>query len=230
MRRQILIVLGALVVHGAALASGGSSMPTPKTPTSMPDSAPIPHVTPEEQAVQMYNDGLRHQDKAKKLTAEADSADPGKRAKIEDKARGEYEKAQKSFRAATDRNPRMFQAWSGLGFALRKTGSYDDALVAYERALSLEPRYGPAIEYRAEAYLSLDRIDDTKSAYMTLFNDDRKRADELHAAMKKWLAAHRQDPRGVSPDVIEDFGKWIAQREEIAGQTSDLTPTKNDRW
>ena len=53
-----------------------------------------------------------------------------------------------------------------------------------DRALELAPDYGEAIEYRAEAYLGLDRIDDAKKAYMQLFNLDRALADELMEAMR----------------------------------------------
>jgi len=215
-----------VLVQGAALASGGSPMPGPRT------SAPSPRLTPEQQATQSYNSGLKHQEKGDDLAKEADAqaADPKKREKIESQARKEYEKAMKEFKAATEKDPKMFQAHSGLGYTLRKTGDYDAALAAYNQALELEPHYSPAIEYRAEAYLGLNRVDDAKSAYVTLFSGDRKRADELQAAMKRWLEKRRQDPQGVAPEAIEEFSKWMAQREEIAGRTSALTQPKDDRW
>lgn len=225
MPRKSLIALATLVVlHGAALASGGSPEPAP------PASAPAETRSPEQQATGRYNEGLKHEEKAKKLAAEAEAAAPGKREKIEASARKEYEKAMKEFQAAVEDNPAMFQAHSGLGHALRSLGSYEEALAAYDQALKLEPHYSPAVEYRAEAYLGLNRLDDAKSAYMSLFTGDRKRADELQAAMKKWLDKHRQDPGGVSPEVIDEFAKWLAVRSEIAGQTSALTQPENDRW
>ncbi len=227
MPRKSLVALVTLVlVRGAASASGGSAMPAPPAP------APVERRSPTEEAVLRYNEGLRHQEKAKKLALEAttDTADPKKREKIEAQARKEYERAMKEFQAAIENNPNMFQAHSGLGYTLRKIGSYDAALGAYDRALQLEPRYSPAIEYRAEAYLELDRLEEAKSAYVSLFAGDRKRADELHGAMKTWLEKHRQDAHGVSSEVIEDFAKWIAEREEIAGRASALTQPENDRW
>lgn len=231
MKRESPIALALLVLlHGAVLASGGSPMPGPSTPSSMPESAPLPRMTPEEQAMQMYNDGLHHEEKAKKLSGEAETAEPKKRSKLEEQAQKEYLKAIKSFHAALDRNPALFQAHSGMGYALRKTGNYAEALDAYDQALKLEPRYSPAIEYQAEAYLSLNRLEEAKAAYMNLFNADRKRADELHAAMKKWLAARRQDAAGVAPQTIEEFAAWVAEREEIAGHTSSLLRPADDRW
>ncbi len=136
----------------------------------------------------------------------------------------------KEFLAATDRNPAMFQAHGGLGYVYRRTGDFAAALKAYDRALELEPKYTPAIEYRAEAYLGVNRLDDAKTAYMTLFNADRARADELAAAMQSWLQKRRQDAAGLAPETIEDFAKWLSQREEIAGQTSALIQPQDPRW
>jgi len=191
-----------------------------------------PRQTPEQEAAQRYNDGLKHKDKADALArdAEAETSDAKKRSKLEASARKEYEKAMKDFLAATDRNPAMFQAHGGLGYVYRKTGDFAAALKAYDRALDLEPKYTPAIEYRAEAYLGVNRVDDVKTAYMTLFNADRARADELANAMKTWLEKRRQDAAGVAPEAIEDFAKWLSQRQEIAGQTSALIQPQDSRW
>jgi len=191
-----------------------------------------PRLTPEQEAAQRYNDGLKHKDKADALAreAEAETSDAKKRAKLEASARKEYEKAMKEFLAATDRNPAMFQAHGGLGYVYRRTGDLAAALKAYDRALELEPRYTPAIEYRAEAYLGVNRLDDAKTAYMTLFNADRARADELAVAMQTWLQKRRQDAAGLAPETIEDFAKWLSQREEIASQTSALIQPHDPRW
>jgi tetratricopeptide (TPR) repeat protein len=44
-----------------------------------------------------------------------------------------------------------------MGFAYRKLGDYDRALVEYDRALALNPHHRGALEYLGEAYLELDR-------------------------------------------------------------------------
>jgi len=228
-KMSAIAVAAIALLPGAALASGGSPMPVPSSP-GMRSSAP--RLTPEQEAAQRYNDGLKHKDKADALAreAEAETSDAKKRAKLEASARKEYEKAMKEFLAATDRNPAMFQAHGGLGYVYRRTGDLAAALKAYDRALELEPRYTPAIEYRAEAYLGVNRLDDAKTAYMTLFNADRARADELAAAMQSWLQKRRQDAAGLAPETIEDFAKWLSQREEIAGQTSALIQPQDPRW
>jgi tetratricopeptide (TPR) repeat protein len=175
----------------------------------------MPELTPEQKAVEKFNAGTRHLDRAAKLE-EKDAA----------KAQGEFAKAIKDFESATKINPKFTQAYSQLGFALRKSGRHADALVAYDKALELLPNFSPALEYRAEAYLGLNRVEEVKQAYMILFSGDRARADELAAAMKKWVAARRAEPGSVPPETIASFEKWLSERREIATQTSDLRTPK----
>jgi tetratricopeptide (TPR) repeat protein len=229
MRKMIVSVAAAVILlPGSVLASGGSPMSVPNSP-STPAS---PRLTPEQEAARRYNDGLKHKDKADALAreAEAGTLDEKKRAKIEASAHKEYDKAREDFLAATDKNPMMFQAHGGLGYIYRRMGDYTAALESYDRALQLSPDYTPAVEYRAEAYLGLNRLEDAKSAYMTLFNSDRARADELAAAMKTWVDKRHQDAAGVAPETIEDFSKWLSQRQEIAGRTSALIQPRNPGW
>jgi tetratricopeptide (TPR) repeat protein len=225
---SILAVLAFTLLHGVALAAGGSPAPVPRSP----GATSSPRLTPEQQAALSYNAGLRHKDKADALAkkAEAETSDARKRARLEASARKEYEKARKDFLAATEKNPGMFQAHGGLGYVHRKLGDHAAALEAYDRALELEPNYTPAIEYRAEAYLGLNRLEEAKSAYMTLFNADRARADELAAAMRAWLEKRRQDAAGLGPETIEDFATWLSQREEIAQRTRALLQAEDPRW
>lgn len=228
-------ILGALVaafvvlIQGVALGASGSSAPVPAAP---PGASPMSKPTPEQEAAQRYNSGLKHQEKADALSKQAaeETSDARKRDKLEASAKKEYEKAMKDFLVATERNPRMHQAHGALGYVYRKTGDHAAALKSYDQALGLAPDYTPAIEYRAEACLGLNRLEDAKTAYMTLFNADRARADELAAAMKTWLEKRRHDAAGIPPETIEDFAKWLSQREEIAGQTSALLQPEDPRW
>ena len=65
-----------------------------------------------------------------------------------------------------------------MGFAYRKTGDYAKALEMYDQAIKMAPGFFPeAVEYRAEAYLALNRIDDARQSYLDLFAADRKQAD-----------------------------------------------------
>ena len=178
-----------------------------------------------------YNHGLKTQQKADETLKEAQSAtDEKKRAKAEESAKKEYEKAKEEYEAAVKLDPRHYQAEGALGYVLRRLGNYDDSLAAYARALKINPGFTPAIEYRGEAYLGLNRVDDAKADYMTLFASDRPHAEQLAAAMKSWVEARRKDPKGVDPATVEDFSKWLDSRQEIAAQTSALLPPKDARW
>src|SRR6266850_7901045 len=162
MRITVHRVVGTAVLIGLFFAflpadlraSSGSPMPRSGGSSSMPSA---PRKTPEQEAVEHYNAGLKHRDKALALQKEAAQAGSEKdRSKLESKAQKEFGKAVSELRTATEKNPMFYQACSDLGFALRKTGDYAGALEVYDRAVSLNPAYSPAIEYRAEAYLGLD--------------------------------------------------------------------------
>lgn len=211
-------------LSGVAAASGSSAMSAP--------AQQMPTASPEQQAIEYYNDGISARDKADKQETEAASeSDAAKKAKLLGKSKSQHEASIKKYQKAIAKNPQMFQAWSGLGYAYRKTGDYPSALEAYDKALAIEKGYTPAIEYRAEAHLGLNRLDDVKSAYMVLFNADRKRADELAAAMQKYVEKRQADPAGVDPAALEEFGKWVAERKQLASQTSSLTDTNAPaRW
>ena len=206
--RLSALVLCLLLIVPALFASGVPSSPTPSMGMS-----------PQDNSIRAFQDGLRYRDRAWKAEKElATTQDDGKRQKLMEAVRKSYEADIRSQRAAINDNPKMFQAHTELGYALRKTGNYDDALKAYDKALDLMPNYGEAIEYRAEAYLGLNRVDDTKNSYLMLYNGGAKElAKQLGDAMQKWVADRKADPGSVAATSIDDFAKWIGQRTEIAG-------------
>ena len=89
--------------------------------------------------------------------------------------------------------------------------------MAYDKALSLRPSYPEAIEYRGEAYLALNRVDDAKQAYLDLFAGNRKLADQLLVAMKSWVAEKRSASGG-------DVGRARGPRPVGAGTRADRGP------
>ncbi len=219
-RAGAVLAAALLLSPGAATASGSTAMPRVQMPTP----------SPEQEAVEYYNDGIKYRDKAATLEKEAAAeTDAKKREKLEGKAKDRHESSIKKFLRATQKDPKLYQAWGSLGYAYRKVGNYKDSLEAYAKALELQPAYTPAIEYRAEAYLGLGRLDDVKAAYMTLFNADRPRADELSAAIERWLDKTKASPGDVDPAKRDEFAKWAADRKQLAGQTSSLGSTQ-PRW
>jgi len=193
----LTITLMVAPVEFAAAHGGGS------TGGGATGSASSSRSTPEEQAKDAYNSGVRFIKKAQGYDADAAKASsPEKAAKAQDKARQAYSKALEQFIDAVTKQPSMYQAWNYVGFANRHLGNYDDSLSAYAKALELNPDYPDAIEYRGEAYLGLNRIDDAKQAYMSLFRDSRGLADELMTAMHHWIDARRKDAQGVAQENL----------------------------
>jgi tetratricopeptide (TPR) repeat protein len=212
----LLIIVGLGSSVPLARAAGGGS---------------VPATDPADQAGAAYNRGIESRDKAWELEEEAAAAgDAKQQAKLLEKAQKEYAKAIRAFRSATEADPKMYQAFSSLGFALRKTGQFEDSLAAYNQALEIEPGYSEAIEYRAEAYLGLNRLDEVREAYMQLFREDRERADELMTAMQRWVEQRQADPAGLDAGQIEEFSAWVRDRAEVAGNTASLEESATRAW
>lgn len=212
-----------LALPAAALADGGAPAPSSR-------SIPTPELTPEQRADQHYNRGISLREKAWELAEKAAAANGGERDKLEQKIEKTYRKAVREYESAVDLDPRHYRAYSDLGYALRKVGDYEAALAAYERALGMVPNYAEAIEYRAEAYLGLGRLEDAKEAYLQLFGGDRDRADTLMEAMQDWVERHREDPRGHDPAKVEAFADWVSQRAHLASQAASLSELQDRRW
>lgn len=214
-----LFVLVMPIPGATVLEAAGSG-------SSTQSEIPSPQRDPAAMARDAYERGIELKKKAWDLESEAAAATGGSKDKLMKKAAKAYEKAARSFRDATDGMPDMHQAWSELGYALRKTGDYDASLAAYDRALSIQPGFPQAVEYRAVAYLHLGRIEDAKAAYMELFPDERQLADELMEAMKAWV----ENPSGADGAAVEEFSSWIDERETLAGQTASLYTTGIAAW
>ena len=139
------------------------------------------------------------------------------------KASEKWKRALREYREATRADRSIHQAWNGMGFAQRMLGDFDASLASYDRALKLEPGFPNAIEYRAEAYLMLGRLDDAKAAYLDLFGRERAFADLLLRKMQAWLQLQRSQP-SADATHLDAFAKWIDERAAIAQQTASLAP------
>jgi tetratricopeptide (TPR) repeat protein len=217
MRTLLSLLASGLLCAAAApaLANGGGGM------SSMPQSVPR---SPEQQARELYNDGVGYVKKADRADGEAAQAtDAGKKERAQRESHDRYASALGKFQQTVQLDPQRYEAWNYLGYTSRKLGHYDDALSAYDRALALKPGYPDAIEYRGEAYLAVNRVDDAKKAYLDLFAGNRALADKLLAAMKGWVAAQHAAPAGDHGASVDELDKWIQERTQIAAQTAALT-------
>ena len=167
--------------------------------------------SPDTVATEAVNSGLKRLEKADQIEATNPKA-----------ARRHYEAALKDFQAAAAAAPDNYRAHNGAGYSLRKLGHYGRALESYERALVLAPGSSEAIEYRAEAYLGLNRLSDAKQAYMHLFVHDRPASNVLMKAMKAWVEKHRARPGGLEPAAIDGFDTWVRERDTLASSVVNL--------
>lgn len=194
---------GDFVMPKSAFAAGGSSMGGGSF------STPAPRKTPQQQAIDSYNRGIAARDKAEQYEQQlADADTEKKRKKLQKKVNQQYKKAAKAYRSAIKKQPRLYQAHGGLGYALKRLGDFDNAMVAYDESLRLRPEYTPAIEYRAEAYLALARYQDVIDAHAHLAYLDRGHKVELEVAIGSWLDTHARD------DTNADFHDWASKTLE----------------
>ncbi len=135
-----------------------------------------------------------------------------------------YREARERFDAATKADPSVKEAWNLVGYTSRRLGDYEASLAAYEKALALNPTYSEAIEYRGEAYLALNRVDDAKTAYLTLFAGSRAHAATLLTAMRAWVIERRARPTGIAKADVDALAQWIEERASVAQQTASLSP------
>ena len=202
------IVVLCVLVGSAVLAGGGSKVETPAAPAK----------TPEQRATEHYNERISQRDRAWQLENKLESAREDKRAKLEKKIDGAYRAAAKQFEAAIALDARHYRALGSLGYARRQLGDFDQAMRAYDAALEIEPDYPEAIEYRAEAYLGLNRINEAQNAYRVLSEKDAELAADLLTAMRSWIDVKRQrgDADAAQLDGLE---RWVEDRGEAAGGT-----------
>jgi tetratricopeptide (TPR) repeat protein len=219
--RLAVAICSTCLLAGLSLdvsANGGGSMPMPSMRT------PSRQATPQEKARDAYNDGVRSVKKADKAQQSAnDATDSGKKDKAAREAHDAYAAALAKFTESTGLDPSLHEAWNYLGYTNRKLGNYDDALAAYDKALSLKPGYPDALEYRGEAYLGVSRIPNAQQAYLDLYAGNRALAGKLLTAMKSWVTAQRASPPGSGTTNLDELDKWIQERAQIAGQTAALT-------
>jgi tetratricopeptide (TPR) repeat protein len=230
MFRMSVLLAAAVGLAHVGIFANGSSMPS--APSGGGTSS-LPSMTPEERAIAAYKSGDEHRIKGTKFEDEAAMKKGADIEKTLAKAKSEYQKSLKDFTSAAKFNPQLAPAYNGMGFAYRKTGDYAKALEMYDQAIELaKPKFfSEAVEYRGEAYLALNRIDDARKAYLELFAADRTQADGLMEAMKKWVAAHKTDPAGVSPDAVTGLEKWLDERDGLAKQTRLMgTTSRYSGW
>lgn len=92
-------------------------------------------------------------------------------------------------------DPRNADAWNWIGFSNRKLKRFDDSLVAYKKALAIDPEHRGANEYLGELYLKtgdlakarvrLDKLDSICYFGCEEFDDLKRAIKAFEAAQGK---------------------------------------------
>lgn len=212
-----LVAVAASVAAPPALAAGGSSKKQPKKVE-----------TDTDKATAHYNAGLAARDRAWELEDRLEGAAEAERAGLEKQIAGQFETAIRELEKAVAADPQMAEAHGSLGYALRRTGDFEAALAAYDRALELDATYAPALEYRAEAYLGLDRPDDAKRDYAVLVGVDRPLAAALLDAMRGWIEARRAADARPKAE-LDALAAWVEDETAALGRVA-VAETRKGGW
>ncbi len=101
---------------------------------------------------------------------------------------GDYRIALRLLNDIVQSQPNNADAWNYVGFSHRKLNSFDQALVAYQNALAIEPKHRGANEYLGELYLEMGEPKKAKER-LEVLNEacpaGCEEYDELRAAIEK---------------------------------------------
>jgi tetratricopeptide (TPR) repeat protein len=203
-----LALLWAVATAAPARADGpGSYRPPAQASSSKPALS-------EVQAIEAYNLGYAAIQRADHATALAEAtSDPKEKLQSQRTAQGAYGQARRHFEEAVRLDAYLYEGFTYLGYASRKLGRHAQALKAYQHALELNPDYSYAIEYQAQAYLGLNRIDEARFNYLRLYALNKGQAKKLLQAMQSWLDAHKDAaPAGID---MQSFAAWVGQRSQL---------------
>lgn len=173
----------------------------------------------ESEAVYYYKKGLKQRDKAWKYEEKAAGRPDGDRRRKNylEEAQEAYEDAIGYYKRALNHDNRLYQAYSSLGYALRKIGSLDESVIAYQNALFINPDYPEAIEYLAETRLHLGEYDAVTAAHRKLVELEPEYARQLAQAIDEWL----QQQNVADDPQLQRFARWARSIHTAAGPAPD---------
>jgi tetratricopeptide (TPR) repeat protein len=219
------------IVFAAALLTLSSAVFAVPDSSGQVTSTPAPDIAGDAamSARLNYNVGFELFEKAQAAEKEAATLKGAKAKSAREAVMVGYGSARSRFEEAAKADPNIKEAWNLIGYTSRRLGEYDKALVAYDKALALNAKYPEALEYRAEAYLALNRLDDAKSGYLALVAASPAQATVLLASMRAWIDERRKSPAGVATTDLDAFEIWVRERTAASRQTAAMRPDASFR-
>ena len=206
-RWVVLLALGLCINKQAIAAPGGAAPRTPK-------------IGENEVARGHFKEGLRHRDAAWVYEEKMAGTKEEDRAPYARFIQMTYKRAVDEFEKAIEIDAKFHEAFSSLGYVLRKTGDLDGAMKAYDQALRLNPNYSEAIEYRAEAYLMQGRVEEMKKAYGVLAVLNRPYAARLLTFVNQWADGE------TDMDLAKSVRAWAAEKKGELGEVETFV----EKW
>jgi len=77
----------------------------------------------------------------------------------------DYPKAAGIYRQIARMFPKEKRAHYGLGEYYRRVGEYEQAIVAFEKTLQLDPNFGPGLNYAAYTYIKIGDLEINRERY-----------------------------------------------------------------
>ncbi len=108
---------------------------------------------------------------------------------------GDYARARALFQKVVQIDPRNADAWNNLGFSHRNLKQFSQSLVAYQKALAINPDHLGANEYLGELYLQIGNLEKTReqvNKLSALCPSGCKEADDLRKAIKAYESAQKK--------------------------------------
>ena len=194
--RKLSMLIGALSVGIVLLAVNAAPFWSSK-------KGPEEEATEsKKKAVEVYNNGVKHMDKARAILSNGDSSFAyNYRATSDAKARKEYQKAASDFEKAVKLDSTFFEAYNNLGYCYRKLGDFPAALGAYDNAISLNKDFAQAREYRGQTYLAMGKLDLARNELTYLRDLESPYADTLSRAIQLYQLDKLQNSEADSGPV-----------------------------
>jgi Tfp pilus assembly protein PilF len=107
---------------------------------------------------------------------------------------GDYQRALVLLQKVVQAEPRNADAWNYVGFSHRKLQQFDQSLVAYQKALAINPDHRGANEYLGELYVMTGELGKARERLAKLQSlcprgcgeyDDLKKAIEAYQSAQK---------------------------------------------
>jgi len=134
---------GTLIGLTLAMSALGAPLHAERTPTLNEKGIELGNQKKYDQAIELFEQSLQGQNAASAIVMH--------NLGWVYEMKGDVKNAIRSYRGATERNPRQVASWERLGFLLYKTGDYLASVRAGEAALKIEPDNRNVIGWLTEA-------------------------------------------------------------------------------